>query len=79
MCRDVRESSSVNVEVRFEVVQRSVTNIFRQVGRHGTILVIRAFEVIAEAPRAGNPSYLGTDRLRATNGSDIRALPRIPS
>ncbi len=76
MGSDVRESSSVNVEVRLEVVQRCFANVFRQVGRHGTALVIWAFEVIAEAPSAGNPSYLGADGLRAANRSDVWALAR---
>ncbi len=76
MGSNVRESSSVNVEVRLEVVQRCLANVFRKVGRHGTALVLWAFEVIAEAPSAGNPSYFGADGLRAANRSDVWALAR---
>lgn len=67
MRRNVRISAIRKVRKGTEVLFGGWADVAVQVCGYCAFLVIRLREVIAEPSRAGDPSDLGADGLRATN------------
>lgn len=72
----VREGTIVAVEERSEVSESFFADVVLQVVGNSSRLVPWTGKIVAEASRAGNPSYLWFDGLCPANRGNVRASTR---
>ena len=71
MGRDVRKTTTSNVEEGCEIGKSLFADVIVEIVRDSRGLVIWASKVITEATGAGNPCNFGADGLSTTDSCDV--------